>query len=55
MLYLDEMNYQAVSQQEHRDLLAACEQKDTQMATAILRTHLEDALNQTIHYMKKRS
>lgn len=52
VLYLDEMKYQDVSQKEHWDLLDACRQKKTRRAISILRSHLKDAMEQTIYYMQ---
>ena len=42
-LYLAGMDYQAISQQEHRAILAACRQGQVELATDLLRQHLQSA------------
>lgn len=42
-LYLSTMNYQAKSQEEHRELLNACAQRDVKAARDILRKHMAEA------------
>lgn len=51
LLYLNTMQQQEHSQQEHWDLLEACRKGRIQQALGLLRQHLEDAKQQTISYM----
>ena len=51
-LYLDTMNFQDRSQNEHHQLLEALGQKDVQSARQILRIHLEAAKASLISYLK---
>ncbi|MBL4659290.1 MAG: GntR family transcriptional regulator [Alcanivoracaceae bacterium] len=52
LLYLKKMDFQQTSQQEHWDLLAACSDGKPKEALKILRKHMQDALHQTLLYMK---
>ncbi len=52
LLYLKKMNFQDTSQEEHWALLEACSTGKTEQALGILRQHLMDALDQTLHFMK---
>jgi DNA-binding GntR family transcriptional regulator len=53
-LYLDTLNFQAKSQEEHRLLLSACAKKDLASAQSILLEHLWHAREQLIQYLKER-
>lgn len=55
LLYLKDMEYNSVSQDEHWALLDACNAGDIQGATQILNKHLSDALEQTIQFMTQRN
>lgn len=55
LLYLKQMDFQDTSQAEHWALLEASIAGKTQQALKILRKHLNDALKQTLHFMKQRS
>jgi DNA-binding GntR family transcriptional regulator len=55
LLYLRQMDFQETSQAEHWALLDACNAGKTQQALGILRQHLNDALEQTLHFMKQRN
>lgn len=52
-LYLLKMNYQKRSQEEHRSLLAACENRDVAKAQEILRSHMKDASIMVGNYLSK--
>ncbi len=52
-LELSVMEHQAVSQQEHRQLLAACRDKDLTLALAILQNHIEDAARLLVQYLEQ--
>ncbi|MFT2090526.1 GntR family transcriptional regulator [Paraglaciecola sp. 2405UD69-4] len=54
LLYLKDMEYNSVSQDEHWELLDACNSGNIQVATQVLKKHLSDALQQTIQFMKQR-
>lgn len=51
-LYLDTMNFQARSQSEHHQLLAALRQADGRSAESILRVHLEAAKSSLVAYLQ---
>lgn len=53
LLYLNTMQKQEHSQEEHWDLLSACRKGRVQQALGILRQHLEDAKKHTINYMNQ--
>ncbi len=53
LLYLNDMDFQATSQQEHWALLDACRVRDTKGAIGILQQHMNDALQKTLQYMKQ--
>ena len=53
VLYLKEMDFQSLSQEEHRELLEACEAQDKRGAIRILKAHIDSALQHTLHYMKE--
>lgn len=53
VLYLAGMDYQAVSQQEHRALLAACRQGQGDLACDLLRHHLQSAADQLVAFLQK--
>lgn len=53
VLYLAGMDYQAVSQQEHRALLAACRQGQSDLACDLLRHHLQSAADQLVAFLQK--
>lgn len=55
LLYLKEMDYQDDSQQEHWDLLESSLAGRTEQALGILRQHLNDALQQTLTFMKEKN
>lgn len=50
-LYLSTLHYQQKSQEEHRQLLAACMQKDIEAAQKLLRRHMADACSNLIAYL----
>jgi len=52
-LYLSTMNYQAKSQEEHRQLLNACAQRDIKAAQALLRKHMADASTNLSGYLSR--
>ena len=43
VFYLDNMDYKGISEDEHKDILAACIEKDTKKAKQLLKTHLAHA------------
>jgi DNA-binding GntR family transcriptional regulator len=49
------MDFQDTSQAEHWALLEACNAGDIQQAMSILHQHLNDALEQTLHFMNQRT
>lgn len=53
-LYLDALNSQKLSQQEHRDLLEACLKKDLQEAQRVLRQHTGHARELLVRYLNSR-
>lgn len=55
LLYLKQMDFQDTSQAEHWALLEACNAGDIQQAMSILHQHLNDALEQTLHFMNQRT
>lgn len=55
VIYLSGMDYQAVSQQEHRAILAACRQGDVEAATAHLEKHLRSASEQLMAFLAERT
>jgi DNA-binding GntR family transcriptional regulator len=52
-IYLSTMNYQTKSQQEHRDLLSACIQRDTKAAQDLLRCHMAEASSSLAGYLSQ--
>jgi DNA-binding GntR family transcriptional regulator len=54
VLYLAGLDYQAISQQEHRAILAACRQGDLQAATTHLEQHLRSAAEQLVKFLEER-
>lgn len=54
-LYLSTMNYYARSQEEHRELLEACTEKNVKLAQNILRKHMAGASAVLVNYLKHRS
>lgn len=55
LVYLKQLEFQNTSQAEHWALLEASITGKTQQALGILRQHLNDALQQTLHFMNQRS
>lgn len=55
ILYLDEMDYQATSQAEHRTILEACRQGDIPAATISLKQHLLSANEHLVVFLKNRT
>jgi DNA-binding GntR family transcriptional regulator len=55
ILYLAGMDYQKVSQREHRALLEACRRGDTEQASAILEGHLQSASDQLAAFLNPKS
>lgn len=53
-LYLDTLNFQAESQREHRELLAACREKNLVVAQSILRGHMRHARERLVQYLTGR-
>lgn len=51
-IYLSLMNFQSRSQEEHRLILAACQEQDIQAATQILTQHLEGASERLVAYLR---
>lgn len=52
-LYLSTMNYQEKSQREHRLLLNACAQRDTEAAQQLLRRHMTEASANLGRYLSR--
>lgn len=52
-LYLSTLHYQEKSQAEHRELIAACRQRNVQEAQQILRKHMRDACASLTGYLKQ--
>lgn len=53
VLYLAGMDYQATSQQEHRAILAACRQGQSDQACDLLRRHLQSAADQLVQVLQQ--
>lgn len=53
IVYLEGMNYQKVSQREHRELLDACRHGDILRAKAVLVEHLESASRQLVKFLEE--
>ena len=53
IVYLEGMNYQKVSQREHRELLDACRHGDILRAKSILVEHLESASRQLVKFLEE--
>jgi DNA-binding GntR family transcriptional regulator len=53
VLYLAGMEYQDRSQQEHRAILAACRQGQVDLASDLLRHHLQSAADQLVTFLPK--
>jgi DNA-binding GntR family transcriptional regulator len=53
VLYLAGMAYQTKSQKEHRAILEACRQGETEKALAVLEAHLRGAASQLIAFLNK--
>ncbi len=53
IVYLEGMNYQEVSQREHRELLDACRHGDVHRAKAVLVEHLESASRQLVKFLEE--
>ena len=53
-LYLDTLNFQEKSQNEHRALIEACRAGDSPAARELLRSHLTKAREQLVHYLNGR-
>jgi DNA-binding GntR family transcriptional regulator len=51
VLYLAGLDYQKVSQNEHRELLDACRHGNVELAVIILETHLRSASDQLVAYL----
>ena len=54
VIYLSGMDYQAVSQQEHRAILTTCRHGKIEAATEQLRQHLLSASSQLVAFLKER-
>lgn len=54
VIYLAGLDYQARSQQEHREILEACRRGQIEAATATLEHHLQSAATQLIAFLKHR-
>lgn len=54
ILYLADLDYQKLSQEEHWTLLDACKKRDKKHATRILKTHLQHASKQTQAFIKEK-
>jgi len=52
-LYLSAMNYQTKSQEEHKELLEACAQKNVKAAKNILRIHMAGASAVLVNYLNQ--
>lgn len=52
-IYLSTMNYQTKSQQEHRELLSVCIQRDTKAAQDLLRRHMAEASSSLAGYLSQ--
>jgi DNA-binding GntR family transcriptional regulator len=55
LLYLAGMDYQSVSQKEHRELLEACRQGDMDLAVDILEKHLRAASEQLVAFLNRKN
>lgn len=55
LLYLKRLQFQDLSQAEHWALLEACYSGNKKQASDILRQHLNEALEQTLHFMNQRN
>jgi len=55
LLYLQQLNYQDVSQQEHWDLLELVCNGEVQAATSLLNEHMQSALHNTLQFINSRS
>ncbi len=53
VFYLNELGFQATSQQEHYALLAACREKKLEHAVEILTTHLQTASTTLVAYLNQ--
>ncbi len=51
VLYLNQLHYKEESEQEHRELLAACRAKDSSKAKKILTRHMQNACKQLRSYL----
>jgi DNA-binding GntR family transcriptional regulator len=54
LLYLKDLNFQGVSQNEHWEILKLCREKNTQAAVKLLKVHMQEALSFTLSYMKEK-
>lgn len=54
LLYLKSLNFQGVSQDEHWKILSLCRAKKTEEAVKLLSSHMKQALNFTLKYMKEK-
>ena len=54
-LYIGDLNYQPDSQREHRELLDACRERATERALAILETHITNAKDHLVAYLREQT
>lgn len=55
VIYLAGMDYQTVSQEEHRTILSACRQGDIEAATQHLAHHLQSASDHLVSFLAQRA
>lgn len=48
----DEIEYSSHNQSEHRQILAACRQRDTEIASILLRRHLDISSKVLVHFLE---
>lgn len=54
-IYLELMNFEEKSQEEHYKILTACREKDVQQAVKIIKQHLENASVTLVSYLNERN
>ncbi|MFK8011307.1 MAG: GntR family transcriptional regulator [Marinicellaceae bacterium] len=53
LLYLKDLNFQKISQDEHWQLFNLCRERNTKAAVELLKMHMQEALNITVIHMKE--
>ncbi|MEY7999015.1 GntR family transcriptional regulator [Clostridium sp. Mt-5] len=54
-IYLDLMNFEKKSQQEHYNIFNACKERNTEKAVEFIKQHLENASATLVSYLNKRN